>query len=83
MILFSYLGWHTLSSHASAEAYLTGWQGWDWETGRRVDGSSWRPHEINSQACQFIVEIFSKICGPVKLEICGKYAKYAAIACSL
>ena len=25
-----------------------------------------------NQACQFIAEIFSKICGPVKLEICVK-----------
>ena len=48
-------------------------------------------HAVYSQACQFIAEIFSKICGPVKLEICAKnirkicekYAKYAAIACSL
>ena len=26
----------------------------------------------NNQACQFIAEIFSKICGLVKLEICAK-----------
>jgi len=37
------------------------------------------PH---NQACQFIAEIFSNICGPVKLEICAKnMRKICEICC--
>jgi len=36
--------------------------------------SVWNPHRLGliKQACQFIADIFSKLCGPVKLEICAK-----------